>query len=374
MMKLWRLLFLTAITVASACETGPPPGSSTARAPASSIPAPVSGDAARAFMALPRLVSSGTVLRLETGERWTAIEASDFNLFNRYLRGDIEAVLRQRAEAGFNLLRVWTAYDICAIGVGADGWPCQPIGRLVPREHPNFYARLPQFLQLVARHGLYVELTAFTGPYQSMFASDDEMVAHWNRLIEAVRDSTNVIVELINEHDNQPNKGLPLDGMGRPPPPIIASHGSSVRGNLPLQPYWDYATYHPHDGDDWPRRAAYSGMIEVADPGHVPVIANETTRFPDVDSSPAHAHDAAAAGALLLAGACYHSVHGKSSELWTGVELEAARAWADGARSIPLEFQGGVYVDRQEIKAQELSAVLVRRLPDGREWVVKVRH
>ena len=34
-------------------------------------------------VALPRLVPAGGAFRLGTGERWTAIECSDFNLFGR---------------------------------------------------------------------------------------------------------------------------------------------------------------------------------------------------------------------------------------------------------------------------------------------------
>jgi hypothetical protein len=162
--------------------------------------------------------------------------------------------------------------------------------------------------------------------------------------------------------------------MQRPAAPIVASHGSSVQDSLPLQPYWDYATFHPGGGDDWPAKAAHEGMSKVADPGHVPVIANETTRFPDSDRSLAHAHDAAAGAALLSAGACYHSIHGKNGELWTGVELDAARAWAEGARSVPLEFQAGAYVHRQDLETADVSRAYSRRLPDGREWIVRIRR
>ena len=366
MKYLWA--FMSAVILVAGCQAHPPPADSPAPAPLAGVE-PLSPT----FVALPRLVPEGQFFRLASGARWTAIEASDFNLYNRFLAGDIDAVLRQRAEAGFNILRVFTAYDICPTGTASDGQPCQPIGRLVPREHPDYYARLPQFLQAVARHGMYVELTAFTGPYGSLFSHDDEMVAHWDQLQAAVRDSTNVLLELINEHDNPPNLGVPLERMERPAAPIVASHGSSVQDGLPLQPYWDYATFHPGGGDDWPARTAHDGMSRVADSGHVPVIANETTRFPDLDSIPAHAHDAAAGAALLLAGACYHSVHGKTSELWTGVELDAARAWAAGARSVPLEFQAGLFVHRHDLEMDDVSRAYSRRLPDGREWIVRIR-
>src|SRR5262245_50411095 len=96
-----------------------------------------------------------------TGARFTAIECSDFNLYNRFLRGeDIRPILQQRANIGFNLLRVWTAYVIAGIG------------RLVPRERGDFCAGIPEFLDLCSQFGLYVEFTAFTGPYSDVFAND----------------------------------------------------------------------------------------------------------------------------------------------------------------------------------------------------------
>src|SRR5689334_13953007 len=113
--------------------------------------------------------------------RFTVIQTSDFNLLNRFLSGeDISPILEQRAALGFNSLRVWTAYDI------------PQIGRLNPKEHPDFYQRIPDFLQACANVGLYVEFTAFTGPYP-FFANQDEMIAHWNALVAAVSPCTNLL-------------------------------------------------------------------------------------------------------------------------------------------------------------------------------------
>lgn len=68
---------------------------------------------------LPRLVVNGAFFALATGERWTAIQCSDFNLLNRWQHGeDIVPVLEQRRAAGFNLLRVWTLYDLEAAHIG----------------------------------------------------------------------------------------------------------------------------------------------------------------------------------------------------------------------------------------------------------------
>ena len=275
---------------------------------------------------LPRLVPVDQYFRLENGERWTWIGASDFNLLARYVYGeDIRPILQQRADAGFNALRVFTVYDICADGNG-----CQPIGRLAPS--PVLYASIPPFMALLARYGLYAELVAFTGPYD-LLPTDDAKVAHWESLIAAAPGIDNLALELVNEYDHPANAGLPLARLRRPPAGIVASHGSATQDQMPLLPLWDYATYRPGSGPEWMRKVAHNGMEDVADKFGLPTVANETTRFPDNDSNPDHAFDAAAGAALLSAGATFHSVHGKDSTLWSGVELDAARAWAAGARA-----------------------------------------
>ena len=127
-------------------------------------------------------------------QRFTIIAESDFNLYNRWLSGEnIEPVCEQRAALGFNSPRIWTAYQIGLIG------------RLIPREHPDFYTRIPEFMDLLAGYGFYPEWTAFTGPYSAMFANDDEMVAHWKSLYSALSVLTNLLdLELVNEYDNPP--------------------------------------------------------------------------------------------------------------------------------------------------------------------------
>ncbi|MGC4081257.1 MAG: hypothetical protein QM736_03850 [Vicinamibacterales bacterium] len=285
--------------------------------------------------ALPRLVPSAQFFRLETGERWSWIGASEFNLLNRFRHGeDIEPVLTQLQSLGFNAVRVFTVYDICATGRG-----CQAIGRSEPT--PDLYVAIPGFANVLATHGLYAELVGFTGPY-TLLPTDEAKVAHWQSLVSAVRGLSNITLELVNEYDHPANRGLPMDKLTRPAG-IIASHGSATQGQMPLLPVWDYATYRPGAGDDWMRKVARDGMATVAEAHTVPTVANETTRFPDNESSSAHAFDAAAGAALLSAGAVFHSVSGKAAVPWSGVEYDAAKAWAAGARSVPLTCQGEPY-------------------------------
>jgi hypothetical protein len=76
---------------------------------------------------------------------------------------------------------------------------------------------------------------------------------------------------------------------------------------------------------------------------------------------------------LLCAGSCYHSVRGKSSELWDGVELECAEAWVDGAKMIPLDFHTGQYHHRTDLETPGIIRAYDRTISDGRQCVVTIR-
>ena len=66
-----------------------------------------------AFVSLPRLVPSDRSSGPRAAAGLRRIEASDFNLFGRFMREGadaIEPVLKERASLGTNMLRVWGAY------------------------------------------------------------------------------------------------------------------------------------------------------------------------------------------------------------------------------------------------------------------------
>lgn len=309
-------------------------------------------------MHVPRVVIRGHFFALETGEPWTMIECSDFNLLNRFVQGeDITPILAQRREVGFNTLRVWTAYDVPGIGTLK---PSAPL-----------YTAIPEFLRRLEAFGLYAEMTAFTGPYTTLFASEDQKVAHWESLIIAVAHASNVFLELVNEGDHPANCDLPFIRL-REPTDLLCSHGSGTADAPPIVPLWTYGGYHTNDLNEWQRKVGHNAM-ELADLYHVPIVSNENTRFPDRDDSPQHASDAAAAGALLPAGSCYHSVRGKTSELWEGRELECAFAWTAGALSVPLAFQQGTYHHLPQLESPGVLRVYDRSLPDGRAFIVRIR-
>ena len=306
--------------------------------------APVAADGAcdvdvvlhQTFRPLPHLRVRGTFFEQETGARFTAIEASDFNLYGRFLNGeDIEPVLRQRAVAGFNLLRVWTRYSFnCGPG-GADH-TCG-IGESTLAQHPDYYDRLQSFLRACARHGLYVELTAYIGP------GGDFDRGHWDRLVAAVRSESNVLLELVNENDVHPIDLSPF----QKPDGVLASHGSNGSQAIPPQPFWDYATFHTNAAPEEQRKVGHNAWELSSGP----VLTNETSRYPDVgmwsgadlDRQKQLAYDSAAGAALLAAGSCFHSAAGKTSSLWDDATMAVAVAWAAGARAVPLSCQDGGY-------------------------------
>lgn len=284
---------------------------------------------------LQKLKVVGQVLRKVNDERFTVIECSDFNLLARYLNGEnIDPVLRQRVICGYNTLRVFTAFNVITIGL------------LIPNNYPDYYEQVAEFLDYCEEFGLYVELTAFSGPYQSFFTNDDAKIAHWENLKNCVRNSNNVLLELVNEGDQNANKDLPFDKLTRTTNGILSSHGSKGSESWPFEPHWDYATFHTNEASQWQRKVGHNAMEIWSGP----TIANENRRSPDRYNQSYLGYDAAAGAALLCAGSCFHSVNGRSSNLWSGIELDNAIEWAKGAVSIPLTCQGLHYKHREDLE------------------------
>lgn len=302
------------------------------------------------------------MFRLETGERWTAIECSDFALLQHFLEQGSDAtrpVLEERAAVGFNLLRVWTAFW------GGPTFTAE-IGRLYPPEHPEMYERLPDFLALCASYGLYVELTAFCA---------DVVPGHWEALGAVLPLCTNVLVELVNEHgaypsNLNPQQFAPLTG-------VVCSHGSSASQAVPVRPWWDYETSHWVNVFEWQRKTGHNSMefsqgADQLPASHVPCLANENTR-PDQDGNINHFHDAAAGAALLCAGSGFHSPSGKKSALFDARDRAFAEAWVAGCRSVNLDYQDGRYHHPIELEGPDDLRVYQRILADGSAFAVRIR-
>ena len=294
--------------------------------------------------ALPRLVIDGQFFAQDGVGRWTAIECSDFNLLNRWQHGEgITPILAQRRDAGFNVLRVWTLYDLASANIGV----------FLDID----YGLIPAFLDLCASYGLYVEFTAYT----SLERKD-----HWDKLVSACAGCPSVLLELVNE-GTLPVNQIDMTHYYRPTM-ALASHGSGGSEGVPPWDPWDYCTFHTNGASEEQRKVGHNAMYDVADVYHVPALTNETSRYPDVgmwrgadaDRARALAFDSAAGAALLCAGSCFHSVAGKTSVLWDGATEAVAQAWATGARSVSVACQAGNYRRRDDLLTDDLLRVYQR--------------
>lgn len=314
------------------------------------IPSPI--------VTLPRLVQRGAFFGLDTGQYFTVVMASDFNLMNRWQHGeDIADRLAQRRDCRYNFLRVWTKYDL------------EPgIGRFLDID----YSRVQEFLQYCAQYGMYVELTAYT---------DIMDPDHWPRLGEAVQGGPSCLLEYCNE------RHMPDNWQDHHPVPgVLCSHGSGGSEDGPVRPWWDYEVTHFNGASEWQRKTAknpmeyYEGAEDPNNPNNnivaswKPSWSNETTRFPDACDRLDLAFAVGRGGAILHAGTCFHSVHGKNSTLWEGRELECARAWAEGARSVDMRYQDGRYVHRSDIENAHTLRVYQRVLDDGTAETVRIPY
>lgn len=266
-------------------------------------------------------------------------------------------MLDQRRAYGFNMARVWTDFDLIDSG----------IGRLRMKEHLDAYDHIPPFCALLARYGCYPHFTAFAGPGSGTDVAWRR--EHWRRLGAVLPPWA--LLSWCNEWNAHAGNREGLDPADfLPVPGILCSHGSNGADSNTVQPIWQWGEYHSNGLPEWWRKVGHNAM-ELS---RGPMMATENTRFPDNDHNPHHAYDGAASGALLAAGSCYHSVRGKSSQLWEGDEAVCAKAWADGARSVALAYQVGRYVHAKSLEGPTILRAYQRVLTDGSAFTVTIRR
>jgi hypothetical protein len=281
---------------------------------------------------LPKLVPyRGQFLRGINGAPFTAIGATDFRLYSHYLDGlDIEPVLQQRQQLGFNWVRIFGMCDFM--------WKFHP-----QRFGERYYTELVPFYELLSAFGIYGELTCFVDT-RLVMPDPNHQIHHWNRVSEVFQGIGNHALEGVNEGLLYDNPVEALDSLQQYPG-VLCARGSSAGGGIPMRPPMVYETFHWNDAHEWPRKVGHNPLEDGSWVTGRPGVSNENTRFPDRCSSPEMAYDAAACGALLCAGSVFHSNSGKVSARWAegSIEHTCAKAWADGAKSVPLAAQDGAY-------------------------------
>jgi hypothetical protein len=145
---------------------------------------------------------------------------------------------------------------------------------------------------------------------------------------------------------------------------FLCSHGSNGSQSQPIKPDWDYATFHTNGAFEENRKVGHNAMETWTGP----TDTNETSRFPEVgmwsgadrQRQKDLAFDSAAGAALLCAGSCFHSVHGKDSTLFDADHVEVATEWCRGADSVDLSQQDQPYVHRQDLETPGMLRVYQR--------------
>lgn len=306
--------------------------------------------------ALPELAVDGKFFTAG-GALFTAVEMSQFNLYNRYLAGElttVRAVLSELRALKYNLVRVWTLMRLSQYG----------IGDLLDPQYP----RIPAFVALCASYGIYVEFTAYTDLWDPL---------HWSRLTAAAASARpRPLVSAINEYDINGHK---VDELGRrydpawitapADPALIVSRGSNGSGSWTVTPVMRYGEYHTNLEFEWWRKVGHNGM-EIADETGVPVITNENPRYMDNEQSLTRACDAAQASALLNAGSCFHCREGKLS-VPLAESRPAAAEWSNGAHAVPLVYQRGRY---NRIDDPAFLRTYQRILSNGDAFTARIRY
>jgi hypothetical protein len=304
-----------------------------------------------------KLKINGQFFMKESGERFTAKETTQFRLYKRFLEGeDISPIVAQVQSYGFNMVRV--------LGT------CDYMFHLYPQEYSDrYYTSLGPFASYLSSFGIYLEFVVFADATRVM-PNGNEQVNHWNRVVSSFQGVPNVIVELLMRMTHIDTNIFPRI-LG-----VILSHGSNGSQAHPVEPFWDYVTFHTNGAFEEQRKIGHNAWEIWGGP----TLTNETSRYWEVgmwvgsslDRQKTLAYDSAAGAALLCAGACYHTVNGKQSVLWTSNEGEVGKMWTSGMDSVPLEFQDGAYIRRDDLLAPDVLRAYERRLSDGRGHVVLI--
>ena len=255
--------------------------------------------------------------------QWRGISA--FRLLEFVAHGrekDADAYLRWAASKSLNVVRVFAM---------ADG-----IFQLTPAEGER---ALPRLLEMARRHGIYVEVVAFTGT--SVITVDR---AAFVKAIGAIcARYPNALLELANE------PGHPTQAAAMHDPAHLQSLLPLVSAQVPVAlgsvEYHDgfaagrYVTWHSPRGSDWVRKVEDGAALLRQ--FKKPVINDEPIGAADAavpgrrDNDPARFRAAAAAMRRAGLGATFHYDGGIQTRLPTKIETACLDAWLAGLSGRP---------------------------------------
>lgn len=289
------------------------------------------------FKPLPRLTArSKTCFGLDTGELFTVVGVSDFNLLYQFIYDldTFNAVLEDRT--GCNMHRVFTRYSI------------DLIGSLTLQNTPDLYEHIVPFCNALAAKGRYVNFVAYTG-------HEDFDKDHWERLGIELQKVTNAIYSLVNEADQEGDKidGIAINDMNFTPiPGVLCSHGSNGSQVTPPRPAWDWEELHTNGAPEEQRKPHNAMELSLGAEGLIasnkPAFVGETSRCPDnypgdLDVAKQFSYDMMGCAVLLTGGLVFHSNSGKSSTPFSAFEKACFLEMIRASNDVPLRFQDGRY-------------------------------
>ena len=251
---------------------------------------------------------------------WRGISA--FRLLEFVAHGrekDAEAYLRWAASKRLNVVRVFAM---------ADG-----IFQLAPADGER---ALPRLLELARRHGIYVEVVAFTGT--SVIKVD--RAAFVKSIAAICARHSNALLELANE------PGHPTQAVEMHDPAHLQSLLPLVPKDVPVAlgsvEYADgfaagsYVTWHSPRGSDWAKRVEEGAALlkKFGKPviNDAPIGAADAAVPGRRDNKPANFRAAAAAMRRAGIGATFHYDGGIQTRLPTKGELACLEAWLSASR------------------------------------------
>lgn len=290
--------------------------------------------------ALPRLVLHGRVFAQEDGGRLVMAEADCFPCYQMFLDGGaarLAPVLEQLAcldppacDHRFNMLRTIGMFNNPASGGGLGQFMVAGYGE-------RYFEELPAYHALLAKYGFYDEFVVFADATTAMPAKGDQ-IAHWNRVIPKLALSTNVIVEVGNELDQPINRLDSVQELPRPPSGLLASHGSNGSQSIPVEPFWDYLTFHTNGAPEEQRKTGHNcweitGGQKPCSTNEISRVTNPTAGIWALPDARGVSYDMGRAAVVFTAGLTFHSQSGKYGDTLDGEEVPLAKAMIAGMRS-----------------------------------------
>lgn len=268
--------------------------------------------------------------------------ATGFLLGRRWCEGDVQGAkdyINAWSALGYNGLRVFSQVN----------WNGNPGPGFFPSNYPQYWNNMGDMFNYAASKGIYIEFVNHTGP-----DSVDNLVAWSNKCRDFTNPFDNVFNELCNE---PPVNGIDVEGLFERLDKNFRNPWSTGKYYPDAVPAGTYCTPHTDRDAEWPRKARH--LLEYRDGGgpwdpsnpamNRPIVSDEPIGGADFEipgrrsNSTSDFYSYAALCQMFSAGATFHHEFGLNAIFPDGIELDCAKAFIAGLKSVNPDFQLGEY-------------------------------